>query len=86
MQNQRRVGWGEVGTSQDEARSEIKPLSLEVPDVHEAMRLAGAKDIQLSQQGSQGNRRDQSRMRLLCCCGDRGCGIGPMTQIEEVTE
>jgi len=70
--------------SQDQEVAMPKPLSFSVPDVHESMRLAGVKDLELevaeaaTKEGSAPKRR-----RLLCCCGQRECGLGPMTQIEE---
>ncbi len=56
-----------------------KPSSLQVPDVHEAMRLAGVKDLVLPND----RRGAEKRQRVLCFCGVPGCGIGPMTRVEE---
>ncbi len=75
MQRQKQFGTDPFGMPDGEGL-QIKPLSVTVPDVHDSMRLAGAKDLVLDPA--------TKRSRLLCCCGQSGCGIGPMTQVEEV--
>jgi hypothetical protein len=92
QQKQKGAGGDPFG-SQDEEQLKIKPLELKVPDVHEVMKMAGAKDVVLDSQGrktdqgrdqaSDRGRRDK-KYRLLCCCGVSGCGIGPFTKTEEV--
>jgi hypothetical protein len=93
QQKQKGAGGDPFG-SQEEEQLKVKPLELKVPDVHEVMKMAGAKDVVLDSQGRKtdqgreqasgrdGKRRDK-RYRLLCCCGVRGCGIGPFTKTEE---
>lgn len=81
MQKQKGAGDDPWGSAQDGEQVKIKVPDFKLPDVHESMRLAGAKDLVLSPTDSQG--RAQRRQRLLCCCGMRGCGIGPMTQTYE---
>lgn len=56
----------------------LKPVLRDLPDVHESMRLAGIQDLR--------NDPRQRGRRLLCCCGERGCGIGPMTEMTEEEE
>ncbi len=58
---------------QDQDQEMPKPLSIQLPDVHESMRLAGVRDVTPK----------SKRQRVICCCGSRGCGIGPMTRVEE---
>lgn len=78
MQSQKRAGEDNpFGSGQDEVK--VKPSALQVPDVHEAMRLAGVKDVALSPKERQSDRRQ----RVICFCGDRSCGIGPFTQVVE---
>jgi hypothetical protein len=74
MLKQKQFGSDPFGT-QTEDVLRTKPLSVEVPDIHETMRLAGVLDLNL---GSA-----ERRKRLLCCCGSPGCSIGPMSQVEE---
>ena len=74
IQKQRGAGRDPFG-AQDEALATTKPLSVQGPDVHESMRLAGVKDVATPK---------ERNLRRICCCGNPGCGIGPMTTIEEV--
>lgn len=76
MQRLKQPGSDPCGMPDDDGLK-IKPLSLQLPDVHESMRLAGKTDLALDPR--------QPRSRLLCCCGRPGCSIGPMTQIEEMS-
>lgn len=77
MQSQKQAGGSDpFAQTQEDVRT--KPLSIAAPDVHESMRLAGAKGLSLGPK--------EKNKRLLCCCGVSGCGIGPMTQIEESTD
>lgn len=75
MFKQKQIGDQDPFGNQDQSFQAPKPLSIQVPDVHESMRLAGALDLKLDPK--------EKRQRLLCCCGERGCGIGPMTQAED---
>jgi hypothetical protein len=51
MQNQKRAEAESLsfGSVQSEEELKIKPLQIEVPDVHETMKLAGVKDLKLDQ-------------------------------------
>ena len=68
---------GSTPNEQSSDQLEIKPLSIQLPDVHESMKLAGVRDV------TPAPARPGKRVRLICCCGARGCGIGPMTGQEE---
>lgn len=72
-----------VAGSQQQQDFKIKPLSIQTPDVHEALRLAGVRDLLEDEQSAEANKLDNRRRSILCCCGVRGCSIGPMTQYEE---
>lgn len=74
MFKQKQIGAEPFG-AQDQELVKTKPLSVQGPDVHESLKLAGVKDLALDSK----NRR----RRLLCCCGVSGCQIGPMTQVQE---
>ena len=80
MFKQREAGSTPSGL-QSEDQVTVKPLSLQLPDVHESMRLAGVEDVRLDQSPAPGPRSKERR--VLCCCRQPGCGIGPMTYVEE---
>lgn len=90
------------GQSQAVEKEPEKKTEFPKTDIHETFRLAGIEDAVLEDENEQrdgngaANEKDRERekaraearrrRRLLCCCGVRGCGIGPMTQVEEVDE
>lgn len=79
------------GFGQKEATEEIKLKPL-VPgfDVHEMMKLSGAEDVdeeELEEQNEENSRKGRNKRVLrLCCCRQRGCGIGPFSETEEVDD
>lgn len=91
MFEQKRIG------VQTFAVPEAKPLALKTPDAHEAMRLAGVRDLtkeelesaEAAQAEGQEEEQDEAnasarkRLRACCFCGDRSCRIGPFTQTVE---
>jgi hypothetical protein len=80
MQGQKKAGEGDSFSLVLED-IKLKPATFQGPDVHEAMRLAGVKDLKLDPSKPRG--KPEKRVTLLCCCGVSGCGIGPMTKTEE---
>lgn len=54
-------------------------------NVHDAMAMAGVQDVSEEEQQEAAEEAEQrgKQSRLLCCCGARGCGIGPFTRTEE---
>jgi len=85
--------WG----SQKQEEVKVKPAPMAF-DPHEAMRMAGAEDLtdEEVQAGGKDQTEDEAqaaaraerrrRRRALCCCRVPGCGIGPMTEVEEYDE
>lgn len=62
---------------QAQERLEIKPASFKF-DIHNA--LAGMQDVELDE------KQKKRGVKPLCCCGVKGCGIGPMTKAQETEE
>lgn len=84
MQGQKGVGDPPWGQAMAEDELAIKPVTPDY-DVHESMRLGGAKDVseELVQEADSKAAQDGRRARALCCCRVPGCPIGPFTEIEE---
>lgn len=87
-QQQKKPGDG-FGQKEAEAEIKVRPL---VPsfDIHEMTRLSGAEEIdeeELEEQNEESARKGKGKRRIrLCCCRERGCGIGPFTESEEVDD
>lgn len=76
MQKQKTAGEEDPFTpSQDQEQNTIKPAELKVPDIHETMKLIGARE---TIQGS-------AKKVMICCCGDESCRIGPFTVPKDVS-
>jgi hypothetical protein len=107
---------GELGFIKQEP-IKVKGPDLQLPDPHEAAKLAGLKDLDLEALERELNAKDQEqegaaqqggdqegaeqdgqqargtarkgkrrRLRPLCFCGVRGCGIGAFTKYYEEEE
>lgn len=82
MQKQKQAGTGDpFGSEQEAEQLSVKPLSVQIPDAHETMKLAGVKDVKLS--SDQSRQAGGKELIVICFCGKRQCGIGPMTLVVE---
>lgn len=74
--------WG-TSLAEKEVKPDVKEFTF---DIHQSAELAGEQDMdeeELQEKAQAAGQRGK-RVVKICCCGSRGCGIGPFTKSEEV--